>query len=160
MEKIPLPALLCGMRQNVSISSAAFFNQIIHVCCVILEALYPESPAMFKENQTSIHGNSQQRSYLSLTYTELFMVGLSTENITFGVECLSCISLVYFYWADLPEKGWQDQDLYMLDMRTFILANLLCCVIFFWLCFFFLFVFFYFIFQGSSMGSLSDCQCI
>lgn len=160
MEKIPLPALLCGMRQNVSISSAAFFNQIINVCCIILEALYPESPAMFKENQPSMHGNSQQWSYLSLTYTELFMVELSTENITFGVECLSCISLVCFHWADLPEKGLQDQDLYMLDMRTFVLANLLCCVIFFfWLWFLFLFVF-YFIFQGSSMGSLSDCQCI
>lgn len=74
------------------------------------------------------------------------MVELSTENITFGVECLSCISLVYFHWAELPEKGLQDQDLYMLDMRTFVLANLLCCVIFFfWLWFLFLFVF-YFIF--------------
>lgn len=80
------------------------------------------------------------------------MVGLSTENITFGVECLSCISLVYFYWADLPEKGWQDQDLYMLDMRTFILANLLCCVIFFLVVFFFFICIFLFYFLGLQHG--------
>lgn len=152
MEKIPLPALLCGMRQNVSISSAAFFNQIINVCCIILEALYPESPAMFKENQPSMHGNSQQWSYLSLTYTELFMVELSTENITFGVECLSCISLVCFHWADLPEKGLQDQDLYMLDMRTFVLANLLCCVFFFFLVVVFILICILFYFLGLQHG--------
>lgn len=152
MEKIPLPALLCGMRQNVSISSAAFFNQIINVCCIILEALYPESPAMFKENQPSMHGNSQQWSYLSLTYTELFMVELSTENITFGVECLSCISLVCFHWADLPEKGLQDQDLYMLDMRTFVLANLLCCVFFFFGCGFYSYLYFILFFRAPAWG--------
>lgn len=64
------------------------------------------------------------------------MIELSRENITFVVDCLSCISLVYLHWADLPEKGQQDQDLYVLDMRTFILANLLCCGIFFFLSFF------------------------
>lgn len=79
------------------------------------------------------------------------MVELSTENITFGVECLSCISLVCFHWADLPEKGLQDQDLYMLDMRTFVLANLLCCVFFFG-CGFYSYLYFILFFRAPAWG--------
>lgn len=59
MEKIPLPALSCGLRQNVGISCAMRFNQIKSVSYIfILEALQPESPFIQKENQSSIHENS------------------------------------------------------------------------------------------------------